>query len=71
MRTVVVALPRRVVVGTYCNKSSISLILIGNSVVVVLIFSVVGERVVGLIILFPRLQAKQNRAKDEENENEK
>lgn len=56
---VVVVLPRRVVVGTFCNKSSISLILIGNSVVVVVVVrirSVVGERVLALDMLLPRLQ---------------
>lgn len=56
-------LPRPVVVGTFCNKSSISLILIGNSVVVVLILSVVIERVVGLVMLLPRLRVKAKKKK--------
>lgn len=55
----VVGLARRVVVRIFCNKSSISLILIGDTVVldvvVIFIFSVFGERVVGLVMLFPRL----------------
>lgn len=58
----VVVFPRRVVVaGTFCNKSSISLILIGKPVVVVvlvavvvLILSPVGAR--AFVWLFPRLQ---------------
>lgn len=50
----VVGLARRVVVGIFCNKSSISLMLIGIPVVllllVIFIFSVVVDRV------FPRLK---------------
>lgn len=48
----VVGFARRVVVGTFCNKSSISLILIGSSVVLVAIFalSLGGKRVVGFVI---------------------